>query len=454
MTDIAESSAATVAARLERLPQSFWHFKVRAIMGTATFFDAFDSLSISMVLPVLAGLWHLSPGQIGLLLGISYLGQAIGAIGFGLLAERIGRVATVRLAIAVFTLFNLACAFAQTYDQLVWLRFLGGLGIGAEVPIAAAYISEIAKAKGRGAFVLFYELMFSIGLMGASLLGAWIVPAFGWQWLFVVGAAPAVLVLFMQRYCVESPRWLASRGRLAEADRNLTMIEAEISGNGARPLPPLPPIAAQPAQKPLDWRELFQGVYLKRTLIVWVLWATTYFFLTSQVYWLPTLYRTVYGLTLQQSLNLAFWSSVLAVIANAICALTIDRVGRKRWFTGVFVLTTLVGAALCIIGTGSLVNVIVLAWSGIMMVTTISLSLYVYTPEIYPTRMRSFGVSVATFWLRMASFLAPIVVGWILPTFGSLGIFVLVTGVAFIGAVTCFVGVAEGRGRVLEEFSP
>jgi putative MFS transporter len=243
-------SEQSIAARLERLPVSPWHVKMRVIFGVATFFDAFDALSIAYVLPVLIGAWKIAPAQIGWLISIGFAGQAVGALIFGWLAERIGRVPVARMTIAIFALMSIVCATADNYEQLFWFRFLQGIGLGGEVPVAAAYISEIARADRRGGFFLLYELIFPIGLLAAAAVGSQVVPVLGWQWMFIIGAVPAVLTLFMQRLCPESPRWLASQGRLEEADTNLTRIEGIVSRHGASPLPPVPQIVAKPAGAP------------------------------------------------------------------------------------------------------------------------------------------------------------------------------------------------------------
>jgi MFS transporter, putative metabolite:H+ symporter len=188
-----------ILARIERLPLSSWQIRTRIIVGTATFFDAFDALSIAYVLPVIVPLWKLAPGQIGTLISFGFLGQLIGALAGGALAERFGRRPVIIIAVMWFGLMSFACGFGWSYDSLLVLRLLQGLGLGAEVPVAATYISELARAHGRGRFVLLFELVFPLGLLAAALLGRWIVPTLGWQYLFFVGGTPALLALFMMR---------------------------------------------------------------------------------------------------------------------------------------------------------------------------------------------------------------------------------------------------------------
>ena len=193
-----------IIARLERLPLSSWQVKTRIVVGTATFFDAFDALTIAYILPAIIPLWHLAPADIGWLISTGYVGQLIGALAGGWLAERFGRKPVIFAAILWFGLLSIACAFAWSYQSLLVLRALQGLGLGAEVPVAATYIGELAKARGRGRVVLLFELIFPVGIVMAALLGRWIVPHLGWQSMFYIGGLPALLALFLMRLLPES----------------------------------------------------------------------------------------------------------------------------------------------------------------------------------------------------------------------------------------------------------
>src|SRR5262249_51646499 len=145
------------------------------------------------------------------------------------------------VSIALFALGSLACAFATDYTSLFTLRTIEGIGLGGEVPVAAAYIGEMAKAKGRGLFFLLYEGIFGVGLFFAALAGTWMVPRYGWQSMFILGALPALLALVLRRMLPESARWLADKGRLAEADKVTTFLEQETERRGVT-LPPVQPI--------------------------------------------------------------------------------------------------------------------------------------------------------------------------------------------------------------------
>ena len=224
-----QNQGALLLARIERLHFSSWHMKACLIMGTAIFFDAFDILAIAYVLPVLAGTWKLTSGEIGVLISSGFAGQIFGALFFGALAERIGRVRVATYAMAMFSVMSFVCALSWNFNALLVFRLIQGIGLGGEVPIAATYINEIVRAKGRGRFFLLYELIFPFGLVGASLLGFWLVPRFGWRIMFVIGGVPAILALFVQRILPESPRWLINKGRIEDAERVVEQMEQAAS---------------------------------------------------------------------------------------------------------------------------------------------------------------------------------------------------------------------------------
>jgi putative MFS transporter len=453
MQDALPLTEQTIAARLERLPYSRWHIQVTIILGVAIFFDSFDSLTIAYVLPVLIRDWHIPPEKIGGLISIANFGQALGALTFGWIAERFGRVTTVRIAIALFAVMSLACAFTQNYDQLFASRFFEGIGLGGEIPVASTYISEILRADRRGGRFLTYQIIFPVGLLMSGIAGASVVPRFGWQWMFIIGAAPAAVALVMARYCPESPRWLASKGRLNEADAVVTEIERIVSRNGSEPLPPVPDLKLQSLGKETRWQELFEDRYLSRTLLVWVLWASCYIIAYGLQGWIPTLYREVYHLSLQQSLNYAIFSPVGSLLGSLICAFLIDRIGRRHWFTAAFFLAASGLVWLWAFGASTAFGMLLGFGFCSMWLGSMNMTIFLYTSEIYPTRMRALGVSWASFWLRAAATVGPLIVGFALPRYGISGVFLAFSIFAIIGCVAATFMI-ETRRRVLEEVSP
>lgn len=445
---------AEVVARLERIPVTRRLLWIRVIIGSATFFDAYTVLVIAFAMPQLTELWDLSPTEVGAILSAGYVGQLVGALGFGWLAERFGRLPTLLITILLFVSMDIACLFAWSGTSMMVFRFLQGVGTGGEVPVASAYINEFIGAKKRGRFFLLYELIFPIGLMFAGIAGYFLVPEFGWRALFIVGLIPAILMIPLRVLMPESPRWLASMGRFEKADRVVSMLESEARKEGKElPEPVLGVIDPQATAKS-DWRELFRGIYRKRTLMIWTLWFCAYLINNGMITWLPTLYKTVFELPLQTRLAYGWLTSAIAVGASVVCALLIDKVGRKRWYTAAFALAVIPLLTLAALGASGAVQVLVGATVAYAILQTITFSLYLYSAELYPTRLRAVGTGFGSAWLRAGSAMGPVVVGAIVAGVGVSYVFVAFAAISVLGALTVARFGVETKGAVLEELSP
>ena len=443
---------ASLLLRMEQVPFSRWHRNARLVMGSATFFDAFNALSLAFALPSLIRLWHISPKQSGLLISASYVGQLAGALVFSALAEKVGRIRGTTAAIAIMSIMSFGCAMAGNFLALLACRFVQGIGVGGEMPVAATYINELSRAHGRGRFFLLYEMIFPLGLMATGQIGAWLVPAFGWKFIFLLGGIPGLLITFLVARLPESPRWLISQGRVEEAEAIVEQIEAS---TGRR----IPVAATSAAASTVDlmlrghWRELLSKIYRGRTLVVWTLWACAFFIANSLNNWMPSLYNTVYHLSLRQSLRAASMTNVAQVAVLFVCAFSIDRIGRRNWTVAAFVSGGGILALLGFIGAQKVLSVMILATVGYGMIGSINAVLYLYTPEIYPTRIRAIGTGVATSWLRIASAVGPALVGVMVDAKGIHSVFLMFAAISVVGvlAAACMV---ETTDRRLEEIAP
>jgi putative MFS transporter len=207
------------------------------------------------------------------------------------------------------------------------------------------------------------------------------------------------------------------------------------------------------SDKPASLADLFGSLYLRRTLVVWVIWFSAYFVNYGLTIWLPTLYRTVFKLPLDVSLRYGLITQAVGLLGTLICALTIDHVGRRPWFALSFAAATLALATLALFPAPTAEQVLTFLTIAYFFISTINIGVYLYTPELYPTRVRALGVGAATAWLRFASMIGPTVVGMMLAG-GLPSVFTTFAIVAAIAAgITGFYAV-ETKGRVLEEASP
>jgi len=401
-----------IIARLERVPASRWHVQARLVVGAATLFDGVDTLAIAYALPVLTATWHLSSQRAGILISAGYVGQLVGGVCFGWLAERIGRVSTIRYTIAIYAALSLICATSWSYSSLLVFRVLQGLGLGGEVPVAAAYINELARARTRGRFFLLYEQTYSAGRLVAAL--------------------PAALAIFLRRCLPESPRWLASQGRLEEARRAVREIEHKAHFDQTEAAEPNVPSLGQAMTKParMDWKELFRGIYRVRTGTTWIIWFAAFLLLNGLGNCVPTLYTAVFRLPLETALRYGLISSV-AGFSGCVAACV------RLWFW-----SPLTARA-----------VLFLTSITLFFVNSIAMVAFLHTPEIYPTRMRAFATSMADVWLRVASIIAPLFIGFTIARSSLSAVFLVFGLTPWLAAFVARFSV-ETKGRILEEIAP
>lgn len=448
------TSQANISARLERLPITREVFWARNIIGAATFFDGYTVIAIAYAMPVLAKEWNLSASQIGMILSAGYVGQLFGAIFFGWLAERVGRMKVLTITILLFVAMDMACLFAGSAAAMITFRFIQGIGTGGEVPVASAYINELIGSKKRGRFFLLYEVMFLLGLVGAGIIGYLLVPVYGWKAMFIVGLIPAVLMIPLRFFLWESPRWLALKGRFQEADKIVARLEASATRAGHSLETPVEMPITTTTRQYSGWKELFKGMYLKRSLVIWAMWFGAYIVANGLITWLPTLYQRHFNLPLDTSLAFGFMTSAAGVVAAVTCALLIDKVGRKRWYSAALLLGAVPLAVLAITGATSAVQVLIMAGLGYALVQTVTFSLYLYSAELYPTRLRAIGTGVGSAWLRLGSACGPLVVGLSMATGGIHLIFGIFSAVLLATALITLLFAIETKGKRLEELSP
>ncbi|MFD9502630.1 MFS transporter [Streptomyces sp. NPDC060035] len=453
MTTVAGKPAiGSIAARLERLPQSRWHVKVRFLIGAVTFFEAFDQLLAASALPVLMKEWHLTTGQATFAVTSASIGMLLGAVAAGWLGDRIGRVRTVALGVAVTGLASLAVAFSGSIETFSLFRFFQGLGIGGVVPVAATYINEIARSDKRGRFVLLYEMIFPAGLAAATLVAVWVVPNFGWRAMFLLGTLPVLIAAVLPRHVAESPRWLLARGRTQEAEEAIARIEAEVVRATAEPLPaPAADVPEEVSQGRL--RDLFRGRYLRRTAVLSGLWFVAYYVNHGISTWLPSLYTKQFGLDLTTALTFTLLSNITGLLGTFVVALLVDRIGRRPALIGALVGTVLSLGVLALLGATSGAQVAVFASCTTFFLYAINAGLYLYSPELYPTSNRAKGAAFGGLWNRLGVILGPITVGAIIGSGGSLGlVFAQLAVVAAVGAGIAWFAI-ETKGRTLEELN-
>jgi MFS transporter, putative metabolite:H+ symporter len=449
--------------RMDQIPVSRFHARVVGTLGAGTFFDAFDIVSIAAVLSAISATYGLSPSKAGLLVSAGFLGQAVGALGFGLVSERLGRRRVFLVALVVMGLFALISAASWSSTSLGAIRLVQGFGLGAEVPVASALLGEFVAARQRGRVTVLYKLASPLGNLATSLTAAAVLastsPENAWRLLFAIGGAPLLIALIAWRLLPESPRVLIRQGRFAEAERIVGVMEAAADASVAAPTPGS---SAAPTSVPsadmasTRHAELLSPQYRRRTLTAWVLWFTVFFTLLGGIAWMPSLYVKRVGVSPAMASLLSGAVTLASIALIIVVGATVDRVGRRRWFLTGYAIS-LIGALLAVILalTGNLHTWSALMVSGGLMLLGVGAAdplVYAYTAEIYPTRMRSWGTLSASSWRGFAAVLAPTVIG-ALVNHGIAVVFGLFAAILLIGLIVTSVFGIETKQVSLEELA-
>lgn len=453
---------AEIVARLDRVPTTKFHLKLASYLGVGTFFDGFDALSLAVVLPLVVQAFGISFAEAGLIISAGYLGQFIGAIAIGFLSDRLGRRPAFVICLAVFGLLSLGCALAWSAQSLLVFRLLQGLGLGAEVPVAATLMNEYLGRRSRGRIGVIYQSTFTWGFFIAPLVALILVQSFGpqlaWRILLGLGALPFLVAVWAWFALPESARWLASKGRTDEATKYVSQIEQQAIARGN--ILPEPDVANTAVSASADFRirEFFSGTYGKRSVMLGVVWFSSFFVVYGFTVWLPSMYVSIGGLAQSGSLVLTLISGGVGLVTVYLVAWMIERLGRKRLLLaglGIGVIGGLIGVIM--VGFLGQTSWPFLFAAGLLItfgMTIPSSILYLYTGELYPTRMRGFATSTASSLNRVASIISPFIIGSLLTVAGgAAAIFGVLAGGALVAFLAVAIGGIETKGKRLEEIS-
>jgi putative MFS transporter len=421
------------------------------LIGSGIAFEALDTALIAFVLVKMVGAWHLTSAQMGYIVSAALVGMCLGAITSGTLADRIGRRAMFTATLAVYSIGTALCALSWNLESLLVFRFIVGFGVGGQPPVANALMSEYAPAKHRGKMLVLQNCSWAVGWLVASLISYLVIPKFGWQLAFVIGAAPALLVLYIYKVLPESAMYLVSKGRYQEAHEQVAKIERELGVPVGEPPQPVE-IQATAVDKKINFFDLWSAKFLRRTVCLWILWFGIVFAYYGMFSWLPSL-LVAKGFNLVKSFEYMMGMTVVQIPGYFAAAYLVDKIGRRATL-GSFLAITAVAAYMFggansvpeIMLWGCMINFFNLGAWGIC---------HAYSAEQYPTYARATGVGWAAAFGRTGGIIAPIVVGWIMA--GGSGkiptVFMMFTAVLAIVAADIFILGRETAGKTLEELT-
>ena len=449
------SLAQQIEGAYQRIGVTGAHRQIVVMILLGVFFDALEQNAVGITGPILRESWGLGATDIGLLNTMTFTATALGRVATGLIVDKYGRRNMLVINLIIFAGGSLLCAVAPNYPVLAAGRFIVGFGLGGEIAVAVIMMAEFFAAKNRGT---------AVGLINvtAAGLGNMLAPAFGilvftlfdgpdkWRWVFGLLFIPALLVMFFRRYVPETPRFLASKGRLDEANMVITRLaRGKLSGPIHDPevyitAVPGPAITASTGH----WKDALRGRLLKRTTLLCVAVCMSYAAQISMLTLMPTIL-----VSRGYAVNTSLWFTLImqsgSLLGAATAAFLASRLPRKKVLTGAAILGCAAGLSMAFLATDIVIIVIcgvVFNFAVIILNTTI----WLFAPELYPTRTRGFGTSIILAAGSLAGGLFPLISGVIFDAAGLTGMFATLAGLfVILGIVVQFP--PETFGQPMEE---
>ena len=439
-------NAETFVARLDRIPLNSFHWRLLVTSGLGWMFDAMDVLLIGFLVAPITKEFALAPAQVGLVASAGFVGMFLGAAISGRLADRYGRRLVFQVTLVVFSVGAVLSAVAPTFETLLAARVVAGLGLGGELPVVATLVSEFSPRAQRGRMIVLLESFWAYGTILAGLVALFVLPQFGWRGAFVVAALPALYVAYLRSALPESPRYLAERGRGAEADAVVRRVER--AGGGA--LLTLGPAVAPARSGRTSIAELWTPAYVRRTAMLWILWFGIVFTYYGIFLYVPSL-LAARGLSEVRSNEFFFLSTIAQIPGYFSAAWLVERWGRKP--TLIAYLLGTAAAAFLFGNSGTGTDAFVYA----TLLSFFNLGawgvLYTITPELYPTAVRATGAGVAAAVGRIGGIIGPFLTPVLVPTLGQSGVFALFMALLIVTALNVWLLAEETKGRSLEEIA-
>lgn len=440
----------TIASQLNLLPVTRAHWRTTVIVGLGLFFDLFDVFLAGVLSTVLTASFGLSQQVLPLVLGSSFFGMFIGAASMGGIADRYGRRPAFLINLGIYSLFTLLGAFSINATMLVLTRFIAGIGIGAEIPLSDAYLSELLPAQYRGRLMSWAYTTGFLGVPAAGLLARVLVPLHplgvaGWRWLFVAGSLGGVIVWSLRRLLPESPRWLESVGRMDEA-----VAIANQMANGVVVIQPAESPARFSKTKTIGYQRLLDPEHRKVT----IMFCVFQIFQTIGYYGFGTIVPLVLaakGFSVLSSLTYVTIAFFGYPIGAALSVPIVERMERRRLIVGSAFLMAVFGLGL---GYATApVPIMVFGFAYTVTSNIFSNGFHILQGEVFPTALRARAAGSIYGLSRLSSAAMPFLLLPVLQRYGpgvmfgciALAMAIVIVDIGFFAPST--------TGRALEEIA-
>lgn len=427
---------------LDDAPLNAFHRKLTLFSSGGPFLDGYILAIIGIALVQAVPALRMDTLWTALIGASALVGVFLGGLLFGPLTDRIGRKLMYTIDLGAIVVFSIAQFFVTQDWQLGILRLLIGVAVGADYPIATALVAEFAPRAWRARLLGGLNAMWFVGATVAAFVGFFLLSLDdGWRWMLLSSAVPAVVIMIARTSIPESPRWLASKGRHAEAQAVVTAT----LGEGAV----LEDVPVEESTGTL--LDVVRGGYLKRVVFISVFWSATVITLFA-IYAFGPQMLALFGLQDGNQAELGYGLiNLFFFLGNVVALLVVERMGRRPVLIGGFALSAL-GLLYLAIFPGSSLLVVALAFAVYAVFNGgPSILEWIYPNELFPTEIRASAVGLCTATSRIGAAIGTFATPWALTELGISTTMYIATAIALVGAVVSFFMAPETKGRTLRE---
>jgi MFS transporter, putative metabolite:H+ symporter len=426
----------TVAARLDRLPNSRYVRKLIFLLSLGACFEFYDLFFSAYIAPAFYSSGIFTPTTKGFLgidgfasfIAALFAGLFVGTLVFSPVSDRYGRRSIFSFSLLWYSICTFIMALQSTAAAINLWRFLAGIGLGVEMITIGAYVSELVPKETRGRAFAFNQFLSFSAVPVAALIAALLVPRHiggldGWRWVVIIGSSGAIFIWFIRRPIPESPRWLEQRGQLQRADRIMDEIEQRVRSETGKPLPTARLVAGDAYTGRGSLREIWNSRYRARTILLIVFHLLQPIGFYGFASWVPTL-LIAQGVGVTQSLQYTFVMA-LASPLGPLVGLAFADVFERKWQIAWSALAIAV-CGLLFAEQRSAAGVITF---GVLMTLSsnwMSFSYHAYQSELYPTRIRTRAVGFVYSWSRLSTVFSSFLIAFFLRNYGTGGVFILI----------------------------